>query len=162
MRSITRVSAVSAASALASFACLATAGPAQAIGTAAFTITESVDFAVEGANTFTATGPLCAAGTFVDDVQTQAPSGGSFNGPDHSGGFNLVIRTTYSCTDGSGSFFALKHVHITFTDTGLTNTGPIQLLGGTGAYTQLTGHGVDNGTASGDTGTGLISGFVTR
>lgn len=162
MRSTTRAAAVVAAAALTSLACLSFAGAAQAAGPIPFTITESVDFTGGGANTFTATGPLCAAGTFVDDVKTQAPSGGSFNGPNHSGGFNLLIRSVYTCTDGSGSFFALKHVHITFTDTGSTNTGPIQLHGGTGAYTRLTGHGVDEGSASGDAGTGLISGFVTR
>jgi hypothetical protein len=161
MRSNRHVVVVAAISALAPLAGLAAAGPAHATGVTPFTITESVDFTGGGANTFTASDPLCAAGTFADDVQTQAPSGGSFNGPDHSGGFNLVIRTVYTCADGSGSFFALKHVHITFTDTGSSNTGPIQLLGGTGAYTRLTGHGVDNGAASGDTGTGLISGFVT-
>lgn len=147
---------------LASLVSLADAGPAHATGTTPFTITESVDFTGAGQNTFTATGPFCPAGTFADDVQTLAPGGGSFTGPDHSGGFNLVIRSVYTCTDGSGSFFALKHVRITFTDTGSTNTGPIQLLGGTGSYTGLTGHGVDNGTASGDTGVGLITGFLAQ
>jgi hypothetical protein len=145
--------------ALASLAILPT-GAAHAASTTPFTITESVDFTGAGDNTFTATGPLCPAGTFADDVHTQAPSGGSFNGPDHSGGFNLVIRTVYTCADGSGSFYALKHVHITFTDTGSTNTGPIQLRGGTGSYAGLTGHGVDTGTTVGDSGIGVISGFI--
>jgi hypothetical protein len=153
MRHIIGVSAVL----LASLASLAVAGPAQATATTPFTITEQVDFTGEGANTFTATGPLCPAGTFEDDVQTVAAGGA---GPDHSGGVNLVIRTVYTCGNGSGSFFALKHVRITFTDTGATNTGPIQLLGGTGSYTGLIGHGVDDGTASGDTGVGLITGFL--
>lgn len=160
MRPITHVSALAAIAALASLASLTTAGAAQAAGVTPFTITESVDFTGVGANTFTATGRLCPSGTFADEVHTVAPGGGSSQGPDHSGGINLVIRTVYTCADGSGSFFALKHVHITFTDTGSTNTGPIQLLGGEGAYTRLSGHGVDNGTASGDSGTGLISGFL--
>jgi hypothetical protein len=56
----------------------------------------------------------------------------------------------------------LKHVFITFTDDGSTNTGPIQLLGGTGAYTELVGHGVDNGTTVGGTGVGQISGFIVQ
>jgi hypothetical protein len=73
-----------------------------------------------------------------------------------------VIRTVYTCDDGSGTFNALKHVFITFTDDGSTNTGPIQLLGGTGAYTELVGHGVDNGTTVGDTGVGQISGFIVQ
>lgn len=154
MRRIVRVLALS----LASLAGLTAAGPAHATGTTPFTITEFVDFTGGGANTFSATGQLCPSGTFADDVQTAAGGGVS---PDHSGGVNLVIRSVYTCADGSGSFFALKHVRITFTDTGLTNTGPIQLLGGTGSYTTLTGHGVDNGSASGDSGVGLITGFLT-
>jgi hypothetical protein len=63
------------------------------------------------------------------------------------------------CDDSSGTFYALKHVF--FTNTGeesSTNTGPIQLLGGTGAFTHLVGHGV----ASGATGVGQISGFITQ
>ena len=44
-----------------------------------------------------------------------------------------------------------------------TNTGPIQLLGGTGAYTGLGGHGVDNGVGNvEDTGLDQIAGFVVR
>ena len=148
-----------AAAALTLSASLGTAGPAHATGTTPFTITESVDF-TGGPNTFAATAPLCPAGTFADEVQTQAPSGGDFTGPDHSGGFDLVIRTVYTCDDGTGSFSALKHVFITFTKAGSTNSGPVQLLGGTGRYTRLSGHGTDNGTATGDEGTGLISGFL--
>ena len=158
MRHIVRVLALS----LASLAGLTAAGPAHATGTTPFTITEFVDFTGGGANTFSATGQLCPSGTFADDVQTAAGGGVS---PDHSGGVNLLdtgcpYYDVYTCADGSGSFFALKHVRITFTDTGLTNTGPIQLLGGTGSYTTLTGHGVDNGSASGDSGVGLITGFL--
>jgi hypothetical protein len=52
----------------------------------------------------------------------------------------------------------VKYVFLEFTDTGATNTGPIQLLGGTGAYTTLSGHGIDNGVSTGDTAVGSISG----
>lgn len=90
-----------------------------------------------------------------------APSRGA-PGSDSSGGFNLLIRTVYTCNDGSGTFDAVKHVFITFTDNGFTNTGPIQLLRSTGAFTDLAGHGVDNGVTSGDTGVGRISGFVVQ
>ena len=125
-----------------------------------FTITEQINFAT-GVTTFTATGPLCPSGTFADDVKVMAPNPAS-SGIDSSGGFNLLIRTVYTCDDGSGTFNAVKHVFVTFTDTGFTNTGPIQLLGGTGAFTKLTGHGVDNGITTGDTGAGQISGFVVQ
>ena len=132
---------------------------AQAAAPVPFTITEEINF-VTGVFTFTATGPLCPSGTFVDDVKVVAPP--EPQGPESSGGLNLLIRTVYTCDDGSGTFNALKHVFITFTDDGSTNTGPIQLLGGTGAYTELVGHGVDNGTTLGDTGVGQISGFVVQ
>ena len=125
-----------------------------------FTITEQINFAT-GASTFTATGPLCPSGTFADDVKVFAPSRGS-PGSDSSGGFNLLIRTIYTCNDGSGTFNAVKHVFTTFTDNGFTNTGPTQLLRGAGAFTDLAGHGVDNGVTSGDTGVGRISGFVVQ
>jgi hypothetical protein len=92
-------------------------------------------------------------------VKVFAPNPES-SGIDSSGTLNLLIRTVYTCADGSGTFNALKHVFITFTENGFTNTGPIQLLGGTGAYTGLGGHGVNNGTRTGDTGVGQISGFV--
>ena len=130
--------------------------PAQAAEQVPFTITEQVSSA-----TFTATGPLCPSGTFADDVKVIAPTPGS-PGFGQSVGFNLLIRTVYTCSDGSGTFNAMKHVFITFTDDGFTNTGPFQLLGGTGAFTGLTGHGVDNGVTSGNTGVGQISGFAVQ
>ena len=83
----------------------------------------------------------CPSGTFVDDVTVVAPNPESA-GIDASGGVNLLIRTVYTCDDGTGSFNALKNDFITFTEDGATGTGPIHLLGGTGAYTGLAGHGV--------------------
>jgi len=153
-----RFSLAAAAGAVALLAPLGAATSAQAAASVPFTITEQIN---GDETTFTATGPLCRSGTFADDVKVFAPSPGS-PGSDSSGGFNLLIRTVYTCDDGSGTFNALKHVFITFTDNGFTNTGPIQLLGGTGAYTGLSGHGVDNGTRTGDTGVGLISGVVVQ
>ena len=147
---------VLAVAALGLFALVGVAAPARAATQVPFTITEQVNFAT-GFNTFTATGPLCPSGTFVDDVRVFAGH------PESTGMLNLLIRTVYTCDDGSGSFFALKHVFITFvSENAITNTGPIQLLGGTGAYTQLVGHGVDNGASTGDTGVGQISGFITQ
>lgn len=99
-----------------------------------FAITEQIDL-FAAVSTFTATGALCPSGTFVE------------------------------CDDGSGTFNALKHVLITIgPDGSFTNTGRIQLLGGAGAFTDLTGHGVDNGHIDGETGTGVgrISGLVVH
>jgi non-ribosomal peptide synthetase component E (peptide arylation enzyme) len=151
---------VAVAGAVALLAPLGAAASAQAAEQVPFTITEQINFAT-GVTTFTATGPLCPSGTFADDVKIVAPNPES-SGIDSSGTFNLLIRTVYTCDDGSGTFNALKHVFITFTENGFTNTGPIQLLGGTGAFTDLGGHGVNNGTTSGDTGVGQISGFVVQ
>lgn len=136
--------------------------PVQAGGTTPFTIHEVVDFTGGGANTFTATSPLCPSGTFTDEVHNFAPNSDSSAAPDNSGGLNLQIRTVFTCDDGSGSFYALKNLRITFLEDGTTSTGPIQLMGGTGAYTRLRGHGVDNGTASFDEdfGEGLITGVL--
>jgi len=125
-----------------------------------FTITEQIN-TTAGTSTFTTTGPLCPSGTFADDLKVVAPNPES-SGTGSSGTLNLLIRTVYTCDDGSGTFNALKHVFITFNENGFTNTGPFQLLGGTGAYTGLSGHGVDNGTRTGDTGVGNISGFIVR
>jgi len=122
-----------------------------------FTITERVDFSEGGVDTFTATGALCPSGTFDDQV---AAGGGH---PDTTGKFNLLIRTVYTCDDGSGSFYAQKHVFVTLNEDGSsTNTGPITLHGGTGDYATLSGHGVDSGTATADgLGVGNISGVLT-
>jgi hypothetical protein len=121
-----------------------------------FTITESIDFGEGGVETFTATGALCPSGTFVDTVDT-------FGGhPETTDKFNLVIRTVYTCDDGSGSFYAQKHVFITNTgEDAFTNRGPVTFHGGTGDYTSLTGHGFDVGTTSGQFGVGEISGVLT-
>lgn len=123
-----------------------------------FTITENIDFTSEVLPTFTTTGALCPSGTFEDTVESV---GGH---PDTTGSLNLLISTVYTCDDGSGSFYARKHVLIAFNDDGSsTNSGPITFHGGTGDYTRLSGHGVDIGTASADgIGLGEISGVLSR
>jgi hypothetical protein len=75
-----------------------------------------------------------------------------------------VIRTTCTCDDGSGTFEALKHVFLTFTEGGATNVGPMQILGGTGDYAGIAGHGVDVGVSDDATGTaeGSITGLHRR
>jgi hypothetical protein len=125
---------------------------------APFTISDHVEFAPPGASTFTATGPLCPSGTFVDDTQVIAGH------PDTSGQIKLLNRTVYTCDDRSGTFNSLRQILITLgPDGSFTSTGPIQLLGGTGAFTDLTGHGVDNATGNFATAVdGQISGFVVH
>jgi hypothetical protein len=141
---------------------LGAATPAQAAEQVPFTIDEQITLAegVPVLETFTATGPLCPSGTFTDTVQA-APSDAS-QGPDHSGKLQLIVRSVYTCDDGSGTFNALKELVGTLGPDTVTSTGPIQLLGGTGAFTDLVGHGVDTGSISGDTATATDSGFIVR
>lgn len=129
----------------------------QAAAPVPFTITDRVDFA-SGDSTFTATGPLCPSGTFVDDTRVFAGH------PASSGRIKLLNRTVYTCDNGSGTFNTLRQVSITLgPDGSFTSSGPIQLLGGTGAFTDLAGHGVDNATGNFATGIdGQISGFVVH
>ena len=125
----------------------ATAAPPES-----FTITENIDLDTEEFN-FTATGALCPAGTFVDQIETV---GGH---PETSGRVNLRIRTVYTCADGSGTFFAQKLVPIEIVDEDTeVNSGPITFHGGTGAYTTLRGHGVDTGINEQGVIVGEISG----
>jgi hypothetical protein len=137
------------------FALAGGAASAQAAEQVPFTITEQINFDT-GDFTFTATGPLCPSGTFEDTVATVA------DGQSGQPKLNLVITTVYTCDDGSGTFDMLKHVFLTFNPDGSTNTGPVQILGGTGAYADLTGHGVDNGTTIGPIGVGQITGWVLQ
>jgi hypothetical protein len=131
--------------------------PGSAHATAApvpFTIDEHVDFNT-GVFTFTATGPLCASGTFVDDVKVFA---GSATNPKAS----ILITSVYTCDDGSGRWNVLKHLFLTFSPGSFTNTGPTEVLGGTGTYAGATGHGVDNGSTNTVTGigSGQMEGFI--
>jgi hypothetical protein len=131
---------------------------AEAASPEPFTITEAIDFNSDEAPTFTTRGALnalCPSGSFVDDVHAV----GAGNAPIPK--VNLLIRTVYTCDNGD-TFFAQKHVFIAINEDGSsTNTGPITLHGGTGAFTRLSGHGVDNGTASANGfGVGNISGVL--
>ena len=145
-------------------AVLAAAVPiAVGIGTASaaiqvpFTILETnIQFQDESdTGDFTATGPLCPAGTFIDTYRALAGlAGQQFQHP-------LVAVTgdaVYTCADGSGTFFMLKHGRLVAAPPGVNNTGPVQLQGGTGAYVGLTGYGVDNGI----NGEGHISGTIVQ
>jgi hypothetical protein len=99
------------------------------------TITTDIIFPEEGApfGTFTATEPLCPSGTFVDEFV-----GG--------GGGELVgagtVRKTLTCDDGSGTFTILFHPQTTpATPPACGAAGPFAVVGGTGDYTRLSGHG---------------------
>jgi len=153
-----RFSLVAVAGAVALLAPLGAAASAQAAEQPTFTINEQIILGPDGPvlETFTSSSPLCPSGIFVDTVQTGPGPG---QGPNNSGKLQLIVRSVYTCDDGSGSFNALKEI----TGNGITNTGPIQLLGGTGAFTNLSGHGVDSGIRTGDnTAAATDTGVVTR
>ena len=137
---------------------LAVAGSAQAAAPVPFTLTDTVD--QTPVRHFTTTGGvLCASGTFTDDILVQAFA---HTENARSGGGNVLIRSHYTCDDGSGTFDAIKHIELTFTDTGFTNAGPMQIVGGTGDYAGIVGHGIGVGATDGETGLGggTTTGFV--
>jgi hypothetical protein len=139
---------------------LGLATTAHAAAPVPFTLTDTVD--QTPVRHFTTTGGvLCASGTFTDDVLV-----GAFAQSDRarSGGGNVLIRSHYTCDDGSGTFDSLKHIQLTFTETGFTGVGPVQILGGTGAYEGIVGHGVGVGATDAETGLGggTTTGFITQ
>ena len=138
-------------------AALLAAGPASASAAPVpFTMADQVNFD-SGVFTFTATSPLCASGTFVDDVNVAAFARSERA---RSGGGILLIRSVYTCGDGSGTFDLLKHLTLRFTETGFTTAGPLEILGGTGAYAGITGHGFGSGESVGPIGGGTETGVV--
>jgi hypothetical protein len=138
-------------------AALLAAGPASASAAPLpFTMADQVNFD-SGVFTFTATSPLCASGTFVDDVNVAAFARSE---QARSGGGILLIRSVYTCGDGSGTFDLLKHLTLRFTETGFTTAGPLEILSGTGAYAAITGHGFGSGESVGAIGGGTETGVV--
>jgi hypothetical protein len=127
-----------------------------------FTIQEVVVFASPADPTFTAEGPICSSGTFHDDFPHTAAWRGA------ASKLFLLGSTVYTCADGSGTILARKKVFITFHEDGsLTNWGPFEITGGTGAYAGLRGNGSDVGealvnpeTGTADVGTGTITGSI--
>jgi hypothetical protein len=104
------------------------------------TIVTDITFPEEGEpfGTFTAADPLCPSGTFVDEF---VGGGGAFRSGQvdfHAG----TVLKTFTCTDGSGTFMILFHPQFSpATPAGCEEAGPFVVGGGTGAYTQLRGHG---------------------
>lgn len=134
------------------------AGVAQGAQTP-FTITDTIDFRT-GARAFTATGPLCASGTYADEIRVEAfPAEPSVPHSPDAG--NVIIRTVFTCADGSGTFNGLKHFRVTFlSDTSITTKGQLELKGGTGAYVGLSGHGSVIGGTVDEVGGGFTTGVL--
>jgi hypothetical protein len=122
---------------LTAVACLAFAVVAPAYAQAP-TIVTDVTFSEEGViGTFTATAPLCPSGTFVDEF---VGGGGAFQSGRPFHGF--TVRKTFTCANGSGTFTILFHPQFNpNTAAGCEEAGPFSVVGGTGAFSQLSGHG---------------------
>lgn len=124
------------------------------------TIVTNITFPEEGEpfGTFTASDPLCPSGTFVDDF---VGGGGAFQSG-HVFYHGFTVRKTFTCADGSGTFTILFHPQLSpATPAGCEEAGPFAVIGGTGAYTQLRGHGDFCVFPSGDGFTETFTGTFT-
>jgi hypothetical protein len=113
--------------------------PAQADSPQPITITTAIVFSAPPQGTFTATGPICASGTFVDEF---IAGGGGFRAP-RPAAYALTVRKHLTCADGSGTLTIQFHPQfnpsspLTFDE-----SGPWTIFGrGTGQYENLEGHG---------------------
>lgn len=102
--------------------------------------------------TFTASGPLCPSGTFVDAYTHEASPGARYR-------VNIKGTAVYTCDDGSGTFLARKNTHMQFlADFTATSVSPFKIVGGTGDYEGMRGSGKNVGL--GDFNTGVLSATI--
>ena len=104
------------------------------------TILTDITFPEEGApfGTFTALDPLCPSGTFVDEF---VGGGGAFRSGHVDYNASAILKM-FTCTDGSGTFTILFHPQFTpATPAGCLQAGPFAVIGGSGDYAKLRGHG---------------------
>jgi hypothetical protein len=87
---------------------------------------------------FVASGVVCPSGGFTDDVHTISGDGGGVR--------NVLVRETYTCDDGSGTFTIQFVAHNTANPTGSTTW---KVIGGTGAYATLHGTGTSTSVQTG-------------
>jgi hypothetical protein len=131
--------------------------PAAAGRTEQVTITSHMTFNFPDPNTgdFTTSGPatdsglICPAGTVLD---TSLVFGGFQSGR----GFQVLVRKTFTCNDGSGTFFVKLQVHA-------ANDGTESFTwvaqGGTGAYESLRGSGTGFSVPNDDPSTGNTNNY---
>jgi hypothetical protein len=131
--------------------------PAAAGRTEQVTITSHMTFNFPDPNTgdFTTSGPatdsglICPAGTVLD---TSLVFGGFQSGR----GFQVLVRKTFTCNDGSGTFFVKLQVHAA-NDGTESFTWVVQ--GGTGAYESLKGSGTGFSVPNDDPSTGNTNNY---
>ena len=95
------------------------------------------NFAASGAAV--ESGLVCASGSVVD-------TGILFGGFQSGRSAQILVRKTFTCADGSGTFFVKIQVHLDFETATETFTWVVQ--GGTGDYANL--HGSGTGTTVSD------------
>lgn len=108
---------------------------------AAASITTSIVFPEQGEpfGTFTATEPLCPSGTFVDEF---VAGGGAFNANAPAPYHAVTVRKTFTCANGSGTFTILFHPQLNpGRSSACEESGPFAVVGGTGVFATLSGHG---------------------
>jgi hypothetical protein len=103
------------------------------------TITGTILFPASGpaTGTFTATGPICSAGTILE-------LGGVFAGFQSNRAAQILVRHRFTCADGSGSFVLQLTVRLDFQT--FTTDFTWSVLSGTGDYAKL--HGTGTGTGA--------------
>jgi hypothetical protein len=109
----------------------------------------------EASGTAVDNGTICDSGT-VDDTRI------IFAGFQSDRGAQIPVRKTFTCGDGSGTFFVKIQVHLAFESA--TESFSWVVLGGTGDYEQLKGSGGGTTVSDGsDPQTGnfnMYEGFV--
>jgi hypothetical protein len=155
-----RLLAAAVAVSAASLASLGLTTPAAAASPEQVTIVSPMTFNPDGFNfgTFDASGSavdnglICESGT-VDDTRI------IFAGFQSGRGAQIPVRKTFTCDDGSGTFFVKIQVHLDFATA--TESFSWVVLGGTGAYEHLRGSGDGSTVSDGsDPQTGNINTYV--
>jgi hypothetical protein len=121
------------------------------------TITSHMTFNNPNPNTgdFTTSGPatdsglICPAGTVLDTSLV-------FGGFQSDRGFQVLVRKTFTCNDGSGTFFVKIQAHAAADGTE-SFTWVVQ--GGTGAYESLKGSGTGSSVPNDDPSTGNTNNY---
>ncbi len=147
MRTSSRPARAIVAIVAATLALTSVIGPVAAGSPQQVEIVSHMNFNPDGPNfgDFTATGSavdsglVCASGTVLD-------TGIVFGGFQSGRSAQILVRKTFTCADGSGTFFVKIQVHLDFETA--TESFTWVVLGGTGNYESLRGSG--DGTTVGD------------
>lgn len=147
MRTSSRPARAIVAILAATLALISVIGPVAAGSPQQVEIVSHMNFNPDGPNfgDFTASGSavdsgvVCASGTVLD-------TGIVFGGFQSGRSVQILVRKTFTCADGSGTFFVKIQVHLDLETS--TEVFTWAVMGGTGEYENLRGSG--DGTTVGD------------